>query len=62
VLLAAGCLGHVVVGVTSLLIPSLEHAVAPLTALALGEIVICLWLLIMGTKSESPGPPDNAAA
>jgi hypothetical protein len=53
VLLVVGCFGHVVVGVTSLLMPSLERAVAPLTALALGEILICLWLLIKGARPES---------
>lgn len=53
VLLLAGCLVHVVVGVTSLLMPSLERAVAPLTALAVGEILICLWLLIKGARPES---------
>ena len=50
VLLVVGCFGHVVVGVTSLLMPSLERAVAPLTALALGEILIALWLLIKGAR------------
>jgi hypothetical protein len=53
VLLLAGCFGHVVVGVTSLLMPSLERAVAPLTVLAVGEILICLWLLIKGARPVS---------
>ncbi len=57
VLLLVGCFGHVVVGATSLLMPSLEHTVAPLTALALGEILICLWLLTMGAK-PSPHKVD----
>ena len=53
VLLLVGCFGHVVVGVTSLLMPSLERTVAPLTALVLGEILVCFWLLFKGAKPES---------
>jgi hypothetical protein len=47
-LLVIGCFGHVAVGLTSLLLPNYERAVAPLTALAFGEILIALWLLLKG--------------
>jgi len=30
-----------------------QHVVLSMTALALGEILICLWLLIKGAKPES---------
>ena len=56
VLLVVGCFGHLIVGVTSVLMPSLEPTVASLSALAVGEILICLWLLIRGARSESQVP------
>ncbi len=64
VLLLVGCFGHVAVGTASLLMPSLERTVAPLTALALGEILICLWLLTRGANpasqhQHSPHRVDN---
>jgi len=52
VLLVIGCCGHLAVCVISLLFPTYERAVAPLTAVALGEILICLWLVIKGTRNE----------
>lgn len=48
VLLVIGCFGHLAVGLTSLLFPNYELAIAPLTALAFGEILIALWLLLKG--------------
>jgi len=48
VLLVIGCFGHITVGLTSLLLPNFERAITPLTALALGEILIALWLLLKG--------------
>jgi Domain of unknown function (DUF4386) len=52
VLLIVGCFGHLAVGVTSLLFPAYERTISPLTALALGEILICLWLVIKGARDE----------
>lgn len=48
VLLVLGCVGHNAVGVTALLFPEREPAVARLTLLALGEVLIALWLLLKG--------------
>jgi hypothetical protein len=58
-LLIAGGLAHVGVAMTSLLFPALERAVAPLTALAFGEIVIAFWLLLRGAP---PAPAESGAA
>jgi hypothetical protein len=48
VLLVIGGCGHIAVGLTSLLFPGYERAITRLTVLALGEILIALWLLLRG--------------
>jgi hypothetical protein len=52
VLLMVGCFAYLVVSLTSLLFPAYERIVAPLTVLAVGEILITLWLLIKGVRTE----------
>ena len=52
VLLMIGCFAHLVVSVTSLLFPAYERTVSRLTALAVGELAITLWLLIKGVRTE----------
>ena len=59
VLLVIGCFGHIAVGLTSLLFPNYERAITPLTALALGEILIALWLLLRGAPHA---PREQGAA
>jgi len=53
VLLMVGCFAYLIVSVTSLLFPSYERLVAPLTVLAVGELLITLWLLTKGARTES---------
>ena len=50
VILIVGCFADLTVSVTSLLFPAYEHAVSKLLILGVGEILIILWLLIMGAK------------
>ena len=52
VLLMVGCFAYLVVSVTSLLFPAYERIVAPLTVLAVGELLITLWLLTKGARTE----------
>lgn len=52
VLLIVGCFAYLVVSVTSLLIPAYSQRVSPLKFLAIGEILIILWLLIKGARTE----------
>jgi uncharacterized protein DUF4386 len=58
-LLVIGCLGHIAVGLTSLLFPNYERPISQLTALALGEIFIALWLLVRGAPLA---PQEQRAA
>jgi hypothetical protein len=60
VLLVIGCFGYLVVSVTSLLFPVYEQMLAGLTVLAVGEIVITLWLLIKGARTEPLDSPSQA--
>lgn len=50
--LIVGCFGYLSVSVTSLLFPAYARMVFPLTFLAVGEILITLWLLIKGARTE----------
>ena len=52
VLLILGCLGYLIVSMTSLLFPAYGRTVLPLTGLAVGELLIILWLLIRGARTE----------
>ena len=54
VILVAGCAGYLAVSVISLLVPAWASAVFPLTGLAVGEVLIILWLLIRGVRKETP--------
>ena len=60
VLLMIGCFGYMIASVTSLLFPVYEQIVAGLTVLAVGEIVITLWLLIKGARTEPLENPSEA--
>jgi hypothetical protein len=52
-LLMVGCLGYLTVSVTSLLFPAYARVVLPLTGLAIGEILITLWLVSVGARTAS---------
>jgi hypothetical protein len=52
VLLVVGCFAYLVVSVISLLFPAYEQIVARLTVLAAGEILITLWLMTKGVRTE----------
>jgi Domain of unknown function (DUF4386) len=51
-LLMVGCSGYLVGCLTSLLFPAYAGRVLPLTSLAIGELLITLWLVIRGARSE----------
>lgn len=51
-LLIIGCFAYLVVSVTSLLFPTYAQTVSPLKLLAAGEILIILWLLIVGVRTR----------
>jgi hypothetical protein len=51
-LLIIGCFAYLVVSVTSLLFPTYAQTVSPLKFLAAGEILIILWLLIVGVRTR----------
>jgi len=53
VFLIIGCFGYLAVSTTSLLFPAYARTVTPLTGLAFGEILIILWLVIKGVRTES---------
>lgn len=53
VLLIVGCFGYLAVSTTSLLFPAYASTVNPLVGLAFGEILIILWLVIKGVRTES---------
>jgi Domain of unknown function (DUF4386) len=52
VLLIVGCFGYLTVSVTSLLFPAYARTIFPLTVLAVGELLITLWLLTKGARTE----------
>ncbi len=59
IFLIVGCFAYLVVSVTSLLFPAYAQSASPLKALAIGEILIILWLLIMGARTESLEGPNE---
>ena len=52
VLLIVGCFAYLAVSVTSLLFPEYGHIFTRLLILAVGEILIILWLLTKGARTE----------
>jgi hypothetical protein len=60
VVLIVGCFGYLAVSVTSLLYPDRAELVAPLKFLAVGELLIILWLLIKGAGSERSRPERSS--
>jgi hypothetical protein len=56
VVLIVGCCADLSVSAVSLLFPAFEQAIQPLRALGVGEILIIVWLLIKGARTE---PEDN---
>jgi len=55
VLLIVGCFPYLAISVTSLLFPAYAGALSPLMFLAGGEILMILWLLIKGVRTERSG-------
>lgn len=53
VLLVVGCFAYLVVSVISLLFPAYEQIATRLTVLAVGELLITLWLLTKGARTEA---------
>lgn len=53
VLLIIGCFGWLGISMTSLLFPAYAHIARQFTVLAIGEILIILWLLIVGARTPS---------
>lgn len=51
VFLVIGCFGWLGISATSLLFPAYAHVANQFTVLAIGEILIILWLLIVGARS-----------
>ena len=51
VLLIVGCFGWLGISVTSLLFPAYARIANQFTVLAIGEILIILWLVIMGART-----------
>ena len=56
VVLIVGCFADLAVSAVSLLFPAYEQAIQPLRALGVGEILIIVWLLIKGARTE---PEDD---
>jgi hypothetical protein len=54
VFLIFGCFGWLAIGMTSLLFPRYAHTASQFTFLAIGELLIILWLVIMGAKDQKP--------
>jgi hypothetical protein len=51
VFLVIGCFGWLSISVTSLLFPAYARVASQFTVLAIGEILIILWLLIIGART-----------
>jgi hypothetical protein len=51
VFLVIGCFGWLGISVTSLLFPAYARIANQFTVLAIGEILIILWLVIMGART-----------
>jgi hypothetical protein len=54
VLLIIGCFGWLAISVTSLLFPAYARIANQFTFLAVGELLILLWLVIIGAKDQQP--------
>lgn len=54
VFLIIGCFGWLAIGMTSLLFPAYARIANQFTFLAIGEILIILWLVIIGAKDQKP--------
>ncbi|MDZ7650359.1 MAG: DUF4386 domain-containing protein [Cytophagales bacterium] len=52
VFLIIGCFGWLFISVTSLLLPTYSRFADQLRVLAIGEVLIILWLLIKGVKDK----------
>jgi len=61
VFLIIGCFGWLGIGVTSLLFPAYGRMANQLTFLAIGELLILLWLLIKGVRTAplEPQPSES---
>jgi hypothetical protein len=62
VVLIVGCFADLAVSAISLLLPAYEQAIQPLRALGFGEILIILWLLIKGARTEPEHDPQPRSA
>ena len=61
VLLIIGCFGWLTISVTSLLFPAYSRIANQLTFLAIGELLILLWLLIKGARTAPlEGQPSES--
>jgi hypothetical protein len=61
VLLIIGCFGWLTISVTSLLFPAYGRIANQLTVLAVGELLILLWLLIKGVRTAPlEGQPSES--
>jgi hypothetical protein len=58
VLLIIGCFAWMAISVTSLLFPAYGRIANQFTMLAVGEILIILWLVIIGAKDQKPAPME----
>lgn len=59
VFLVIGCFAWLGISVTSLLFPAYTRIANQFTVLAIGEILIILWLVIMGARADAvPRPPE----
>lgn len=59
--LIIGCFGWLGISVTSLLFPAYARVASQFTVLAIGEILIILWLVVMGARHPT-GRPAIAAS
>jgi hypothetical protein len=62
VVLIVGCFSDLAVSAVSLLFPAYEQAIQPLRALGVGEILIIVWLLIKGARTEPADDPQPRSA
>lgn len=60
VFLIIGCFGWLAIAVTSLLFPAYARAANQFTFLAIGEVLIILWLVIMGAKDQGPDSIEDS--
>jgi hypothetical protein len=63
VFLIIGCFADLAISVTSLLFPAYGSTVHKLMFLGVGELLIILWLLIKGARTEPPeGLPSKSGS